>query len=66
MDFEKAYQKFLDGSASPEELEFVRSEMAKANAINEVLDNIKKEGAIKEAEEEKVKEAIKNIILNQQ
>ena len=59
MDFEKAYQKFLDGSASPEELEFVRSEMAKANAINEVLDNIKKEGAIKEAEEEKVKEAIK-------
>ena len=59
MDFEKAYQKFLNGTASPEETEFVRSEMKKASAVNDILDNVKKEGATKEACGDKVHKAIK-------
>ena len=59
MDFEKAYQKFLNGTASPEEIEFVRSEMKKANEVNDVLSNVKKEGATNAAEKETVKKAMK-------
>ena len=59
MDFEKAYQKFLDGTASPEEMEFVRSEMKKANQINDILTNVKKEGATNVAEKETVRKAMK-------
>ncbi len=60
MDFEKTYQKFLNGTASPEEIEFVRSEMRKANEINDILTNVKKEGATNTAEKETVKKAIKS------
>ena len=59
MDFEKAYQKFIDGTASPEEVEFVRSEMKKANDINSILTNVKNEGATNNAEKETVKKAMK-------
>jgi len=59
MDFEKAYQKFLNGTASPEEVEFVRSEMKKANDINGILTNVKNEGATNTAEKETVKKAMK-------
>ena len=60
MDFEKAYQNFLNGTATPEETEFVRSEMKKANEINDILANVKNEGATNTAEKEKVKKAIKD------
>ena len=33
MDFENAYQKFLDGTATPEEVEFVRSEIRKPRSF---------------------------------
>lgn len=59
MDFEKAYQKFLNGTASPEEMEFVRREMKKANDINDILTNVKNEGATNTAERETVKKAMK-------
>lgn len=59
MDFEKAYQKFLEGTATEQEIEFVRSEMKKASAVNDILDNVKKEGATKEASRDKVHKAIK-------
>ena len=59
MDFEKAYQKFLNGTASPEETEFVRSEMKKASEINDILDTVKNDGATKTAEDDIVKKAIK-------
>lgn len=59
MDFEKAYQKFLNGTATPEETEFVRSEMKKANDINGILTNVKNEGATNTAERETVKRAMK-------
>lgn len=59
MNFENAYQKFLNGTASPEEIEFVRSEMKKANEINDILTNVKKEGATNVAEQQTVKKAMK-------
>ena len=59
MDFEKAYQKFLNGTASAEETEFVRSEMKKANEINELLNQTKHEALTNPAEEATVKKAIK-------
>lgn len=61
MDFEKAYQNFLNGSATPEEIEFVRSEMNKARTLNDIIDNVKRESAITPAEKEQVKKAIKNF-----
>ncbi len=59
MEFEKAYQKFLNGTATPEEIEFVRSEMKKANEINDILVNVKKDGATNTAEKETVKKAMR-------
>ena len=59
MDFEKAYEKFLNGTASPEEIEFVRSEMKKANDVNNILNNVKNEGATNASEKESVKRAMK-------
>ncbi len=60
MDFEKAYQNFLNGTSTPEETEFVRGEMKKASQINEILDNVKKEDVTVEAEKETVKKAVKS------
>jgi uncharacterized membrane protein YkoI len=59
MDFEKAYQNFLNGTATPEETEFVRSEMKKASEVNDILNNVKKDGATNDAEENAVKRAMK-------
>ena len=59
MEFEKVYQKFLNGTASPEEIEFVRSEMKKASEINDILANVKNEGATNVAEKETVKKAMR-------
>ena len=61
MDFEKAYEKFLNGTASPEEIEFVRSEMKKANDINGILSNVKSEGATNASEKADVKRAMKSL-----
>ena len=60
MDFEKAYEKFLNGTASPEEVEFVRSEMKRANDVNNILSNVKNEGATNVAEQETVRRAMKS------
>ena len=37
MEFEKAYKNFLDGTATPEETEFVRSEMKKARELSFII-----------------------------
>ena len=62
MDFEKAYEKFLNGTASPEEVEFVRSEMKRANDVNNILSNVKNEGATSVAEKETVRRAMKSYL----
>ncbi len=59
MDFEKVYQKFLDGTATQEEIDFVRAEMNKAKAINDVIDNVKTDEKIVKAEQEDVQKAVK-------
>lgn len=59
MDFEKAYKNFINGTATPEETEFVRSEMKKASDINGILTNVKSEGASSPAEKETVRRAMK-------
>jgi len=60
MEFKKAYKKFLDGTATQKEIDFVRSEMKKAEEVNETLNNIKEKGALKEADNETIKKAVKN------
>ena len=61
MDFEKAYQNFLDGTATEEEIEFVRAEIKKAQALNDVIDNARGESAVKPADKNAVISAIKNF-----
>ena len=61
MDFEKTYQKFLDGTATAEEVEFVRSEMKKASAVSDILSRAKSEGVTKSADMETVKKAVKTF-----
>lgn len=58
MDFEKAYQKFLDGTATPEEIEFVRSEINHARKLTAVIDGDSRV-ITNEAGSEKVKKAAK-------
>lgn len=60
MDFEKAYQKFLDGTATPEEIEFVRSEINHARKLTAVIDGDRR-GITTEADSEKVKKAAKKF-----
>ena len=59
MKFEEVYKKFLEGTATDEEIEFVRSEMKKASEINDILNN-KQENLIDKAEQETVKKAMKS------
>ncbi len=58
MDFEKAYQKFLDGTASDEEVEFVRSEIKKARKLTEIIDR-ESPSVVAEASDEAYKKAAK-------
>lgn len=62
MEFEKAYQKFLDGTATPEEVEFVRTEIKKAKELSEIIDMQKKD-VIKSADDSKVKKEAKRFSL---
>lgn len=61
MDFEKAYQKFLEGTATQEEIDFVRAEMKKAKAINDVIDDVNTDEKIVKAEQEDVQKAVKKF-----
>ena len=61
MDFENAYQKFLDGTATPEEVEFVRSEIRKAKELSEIID-MGKTDVIKKADDEKSKRRQRNSV----
>lgn len=58
MEFEQAYKKFLDGTASDEEVQFVRTEIAKARKLTEIIDNERPE-VISEADGNAYKKAAK-------
>ena len=55
MDFKSAYKKFLEGTATPEETEFVRNELAKARAVNDIDAAIKDNVVFSEKNSEEVK-----------
>lgn len=59
MDFKSAYKKFLEGTATPEETEFVRNELAKARAVNDIDAAIKDNVVFSEKNSEEVKNVVK-------
>ena len=59
MDFKSAYKKFLEGTATPEEIEFVRNELAKARAVNDIDTAIKDNVVFSEKNSEEVKNVVK-------
>ena len=59
MDFKSAYKKFLEGTATPEETEFVRNELAKARAVNDIDTAIKDNVVFSEKNSEEVKNIVK-------
>ena len=59
MDFKSAYKKFLEGTATPEETEFVRNELAKARAVNDIDTAIKDNVVFSEKNSEEVKNVVK-------
>ena len=59
MDFKSAHKKFLEGTATPEETEFVRNELAKARAVNDIDTAIKDNVVFSEKNSEEVKNVVK-------
>ena len=59
MDFKSAHKKFLEGTAPPEEIEFVRNELAKARAVNDIDTAIKDNVVFSEKNSEEVKNVVK-------
>lgn len=61
MNFKDAYDHFLDGSASTEEIEYVREEMNRAREIDEILRRTPGKDIFNEAEDETVEKARKQF-----
>lgn len=59
MSFEQAYEKYMNGTASAEEVEFVEAEIAKARKLTEIMESNKDKVEIAEAEDVQVKRAKK-------
>ena len=57
MNFKEAYDHFLDGTATSEEIEFVHGEMKRAREINSILENTQAGGIFNEPEKETIKKA---------
>lgn len=64
MNFEKAYENYANGTATDEEKEYVESEIAKARALNSIIDEIDAKKAIAPSNIEDVKKAKKKHNLN--
>lgn len=64
MDFEKAYEHFLNGTATEEEAEFVKTEIAKLKRIETILsDNPSERPTIEKTDREQVKKAKKQYTV---
>ncbi|MCQ2420164.1 MAG: PepSY domain-containing protein [Clostridia bacterium] len=61
MNFKEAYERFLDGTANSEEIEFVRSEMKRAREIDTILDSAPSRAIFHEPEKETIKKAKKQF-----
>lgn len=63
MNFEEAYNNFMNGTASDEEARFVREEIKKAREISALLDRAPAEDVFNTAEAETFKKAKKSFNL---
>ncbi len=63
MDFEQAYERYRNGTASEEEKAFIESEIKKARALNDIIDAAEKKDVIGKADEKDVREARKKYGL---
>lgn len=64
MDFEEAFAHYKEGTATPEETELVKTEIAKAKAISELIDEeriVVEPAPVNEVEKEDVKKAKKQF-----
>lgn len=59
MKFEELYEKYLDGTATEEEREYVEGEIEKARKLNDILDRQDARRVIEPVEEDEVKKAQK-------
>lgn len=63
MNFKESYDRFLEGTASDEEIEYVRAEMKKAREIESILAGVPDKGIFNEAENDTIKKARKQFNL---
>jgi len=63
MNFEEAYNNFMNGTASDEEAQLVREEIRKAREISALLDRAPAEDVFNTAEAETIKKARKSFNL---
>ncbi len=64
MDFEEAFTHYKDGTATPDEIELVKAEIAKAKAISEIINEeriVVEPAPVNEVEKEDVKKAKKQF-----
>lgn len=63
MDFESTYKKYMDGTASSEEIEFVEQELEKAKKMTEIIDSYGASATpvVQECDDETVKKAKKSL-----
>ena len=63
MEFEKAYQKYREGTASEEEKAFVESEIERIRKVSSVIDEKPLRNVVEKAEADEVKKAKKKYTL---
>lgn len=61
MNFKDAYTHFLDGTASAEEIEYVREEMNRVREIDEILSHTPEKDIFNEVEDETIEKARKQF-----
>ena len=61
MNFKESYERFLEGTATAEEIEFVRTEMKRAREIDTILEKAPAGGILNVAEGDTIKKARKQF-----
>ena len=61
MNFKDAYNHFLDGTATEEEIEYVREEMNKVREIDDILHNTPERDIFNEVENDTIQKARKQF-----
>ena len=61
MNFEKVYEKYLNGTATEEERQYIEQEIQKARKLSMILDEVDARRVIQPAEQDEVKTATKRM-----